>query len=62
MFIVAKVLAGSTIEEAVGEAMNLSLVIGIGVQFEFNGVMVDVTSADKEEDIIEKYEKEQRTY
>ena len=42
MFIVAKITAGSTIEEAVQRAINLAKITMVDVQFEFNSVMVMV--------------------
>ncbi len=42
VFLKAEILAGTNIEEAIEEAKKVAKKIGVGIDFEFNGIPVTV--------------------
>ena len=49
------VISGIPLDDAVNRAINISIGLGIGIKFEFNGILVYVEGDYRASDVIESY-------
>jgi len=56
VYLKAKVLAGTSIEEAIKDAKKIAERTGTGIEFRFNGVLMAITASSDIQKKIEDYE------
>jgi len=56
VYLKAKVLAGTSIEEAIKDAKKIAEKTGTGIEFRFNGVLMAITASSDIQKKIEDYE------